>query len=336
LCTPTLTITETRPGGLGQFEAITAGINSVTVDAVNSGTGLQGYSVVSATNAVINIPAFTPGTVNPVTATFTVPNPGQAVDFTLRATARFSGVLIRAQCGGIAPTPTPTPTPTSGVCTPMLTVTETRPGGLSQFDAITAGAGSVTVDIINLGTGLQGFSLVSATNATVNIPAFPIGTFNPVTATFTVPNTSQPVDFTLRATTRFSGVLIRAQCGAAAAPMFSIYAPDMSFWMPDETTGEITDGSGLELLGPTAVGIEISGRVLTSDGRGLRNALVTLVSKNGVFRTVTTGPSGYYRFATVEGGGDYIVGVASKRYRFTSRVIQVFNTLADIDFVGLE
>jgi hypothetical protein len=39
------------------------------------------------------------------------------------------------------------------------------------------------------------------------------------------------VDFTLRATTRFSGVLIRAQCGGAAAPGFSPYTPDMTFWL---------------------------------------------------------------------------------------------------------
>ncbi len=375
ICTPTLTITETRPGGIGQFDAITAGPGSVTADVINSGSGLQGFSVVSATNAVINIPAFTPGTFSPVAATFTVPNTSQPVDFTLRATTRFSGVLIRAECTGgptqapariiidkvtnpsgnptsfeydptwgpnffladattpndsgpltpggqyqlvelvpagwtltamnctIAdslplgdsafsptavpvtgpgmgaisilpgpgdtvscvftntqapgptptptatptptptpnptPTPTPTPTPVPGVCTPTLTITETRPGGLSQFEAITPGAGSVTVDPVNFGNGLQAFTVVSATNATVNIPTFPLGTFNPVTATFTVPNTSQPVDFTLRATTRFSGVLIQAQCGAAAASGFSLRAPDMSFWLPNNATAGV-------------------------------------------------------------------------------------------------
>jgi hypothetical protein len=369
ICTPTLTITETRPGGIAQFDAISAGPGSVTADVINSGSGLQGFSVVSATNAVINIPAFPLGTFSPVTTTFTVPNTSQPVDFTLRATTRFSGVLIRGQCtggpptptpgriiidkvtnpsgnltnfeydptwgpnffladattpndsgpltpggqyqlvelvpagwtltamscsiadslplgdsafsptvvpvigpgqgaisillgagdtvscvftntqaGGPTPTPTPTATPTptptptpsptptptpGGVCTPVLTVTETRPGGLGQFDAITAGAGSVTVDPVNFGNGLQGYTLDSATNAVVSIPAFTPGTFNPVTATFTRPNAGQPVDFTLRATSRFSGVLIRAQCGAPSAePSFSMNAPDLSFWLP--------------------------------------------------------------------------------------------------------
>ena len=45
-------MTETRPGGLGQF-TVTAGPGSVTVDPTNSGFGLFGYSLVSATNANI-------------------------------------------------------------------------------------------------------------------------------------------------------------------------------------------------------------------------------------------------------------------------------------------
>jgi hypothetical protein len=106
---------------------------------------------------------------------------------------------------------------------------------LGQFDSITAGAGSVTVDPVNFGNGLQGYSLVSTTNAVVNISSFTPGTFNPVTATFTRPNAGQPVDFTLRATSRFSGVLIRAQCGGVTKPQsgFSANAPDISFWLPN-------------------------------------------------------------------------------------------------------
>jgi hypothetical protein len=112
---------------------------------------------------------------------------------------------------------------------------------VGQFDAITAGSGSVTVDPINTGNGLQGYTLISATNATVTIPAFTPGTFSPVTATFTVPNTSQPVDFTLRATSRFSGVLIRAQCGGGAKPQsgISLNAPDVSFWLSNNLTAGV-------------------------------------------------------------------------------------------------
>lgn len=253
ICTPTLTVTEVTPGSLAAFEAITAGPNAVTVDAANTGIGLQGLTVISSTNANISIPSIPPGTVTPVTATYTLPNPGQPVDFTLRASSRMNAVLIRAQCtGGPAPTPTPTatpvpptptptpvpptptptpvpptptpvpptptPTPVPGVCTPTLTVTEAFPGSAAAFTSITAGPGSVTVDMVDTGIGLQGYSVVSATNANVTIPAFAFGTTAPVTATFTRPNAGQPVDFTLRASARINAVLIRAQCSAAARP----------------------------------------------------------------------------------------------------------------------
>jgi hypothetical protein len=108
------------------------------------------------------------------------------------------------------------------------------------FDSITAGAGSVTVDI---GTGsflgLQGLTVVSASNANVTIPAFPIGTFDPVTATFIRPNPSDPVDFTLRATSRINTVLIRAQCPGAARSEQTARTTGLPVWMPKQTTGSL-------------------------------------------------------------------------------------------------
>ncbi|MEJ7699211.1 MAG: hypothetical protein WKF71_06135 [Pyrinomonadaceae bacterium] len=89
------------PGGLASF-GVSSGPNSVTVDHVNAGTGLQSFTVVSATNAIVNIPPFTPGTFAPVTATYTIINPNLPVDFTLTGgELRFTlslfacGVVIR-------------------------------------------------------------------------------------------------------------------------------------------------------------------------------------------------------------------------------------------------
>jgi hypothetical protein len=73
--------------------------NPVTVDSVDSGTGLQVFTVVNATNAVVTIPPFTPGTFLPVTATYTITNPALPVDITLRAASQFHGVIIRLRCG---------------------------------------------------------------------------------------------------------------------------------------------------------------------------------------------------------------------------------------------
>jgi hypothetical protein len=76
---------------------------------------------------------------------------------------------------------------------------------------------------------------------------------------------------------------------------------------------------------------EISGRVLTPDGRGLRNALVTLTDSSGVERNVTTSSFGYYHFDSLTGGATYMIGVESKRYSFQSRIVQITENLTDID-----
>ncbi len=151
-------------------------------------------------NAIVNIPAFTLGTRTPVVVTFTVINPNLPVDIRLRAASQFHAVFIRAQIA----------------CTPTATVVNDAnifpSGGLTDI-GVTTGANFVTVDANNAGTGLFVFTVDSATNAVVNIPAFTPGTFAPVTATYTVINPALPVDITLRASSRFHGVVIRLSCG---------------------------------------------------------------------------------------------------------------------------
>ena len=208
VCTPTTTVTEGNlfPGGVVSF-GVTSGPGSVTVDHVNAGTGLQSLTVVGTpVNAIVNIPAFTPGTTAPVTVTFTPINPGLGVDFTLRAASTFHAANIRVRC--------------ADTCTPTTTVTEGNlfPGGIVSF-GITSGPGTVTVDHVNAGTGLQSLTVVGTpVNAVVMIPAFTPGTTDPVTVTYFVPDPSQPVDFTLRAASTFHAANIRARCGTAPPP----------------------------------------------------------------------------------------------------------------------
>lgn len=97
----------------------------------------------------------------------------------------------------------------------------------------------------------------------------------------------------------------------------------------------VIDGLTLALC-TTAAAVDISGRVLTPDGLGLRNAVVSMVDSTGVVRTATTSSFGYYSFEGVDAGQAYVVGVSSRRYRFAPRVVQAFDTMTDVDFVGLE
>ncbi len=86
----------------------------------------------------------------------------------------------------------------------------------------------------------------------------------------------------------------------------------------------------------TAAGVLVSGRVLTPDGRGLRNAVVSMTDGSGVTRTVTTSTFGYYQFEDVSVGETFVMSVASRRYRFGPRAVQVLDSLSDVDFIGQE
>ncbi len=86
---------------------------------------------------------------------------------------------------------------------------------------------------------------------------------------------------------------------------------------------------------PAAASVAVSGRVTTGDGRGVRNATVTIVDRSGFTRTVTTSSFGYYRFDDIA-KGTYAVKVSSRLRHFTQRILEVADSLTDIDFVGLE
>lgn len=85
---------------------------------------------------------------------------------------------------------------------------------------------------------------------------------------------------------------------------------------------------------PTAAGVTVSGRVLTPDGYGLRNAIVSITDSTGITRTARTTTFGYYTFENIAVGGTYVVSVGSKRYTFTPRTITVNDAVSDLDFIG--
>lgn len=102
--------------------------------------------------------------------------------------------------------------------------------------------------------------------------------------------------------------------------------------IPNATGGDGSDIGAYELQAPTAAPVSISGRVRTVDGRGVRGAIVSITDGNGTIRQVTTSTFGYYRFEGVTAGESYVVGVASKRYRFASIFVNVTDELSGLDF----
>jgi hypothetical protein len=103
--------------------------------------------------------------------------------------------------------------------------------------------------------------------------------------------------------------------------------------------GSIAGGWGIEFLRSTAAGVSISGRVLTAEGQGIRNATIS-VTGNSLMTplTVQTGSFGYYTFEGLRAGETYVVTVASQRYTFTapSRVISLVDNVTDADFVAVQ
>jgi len=86
---------------------------------------------------------------------------------------------------------------------------------------------------------------------------------------------------------------------------------------------------------PSAAGVSVSGRVSTTEGNGLTNAIVTLTGPDGAGRTAITGPFGYFRFDDVAAGENYVIAVRSKRYNFEPRVFSVTDEITGLDFTPL-
>ncbi|MEQ1921049.1 MAG: hypothetical protein ABL952_00945 [Pyrinomonadaceae bacterium] len=78
----------------------------------------------------------------------------------------------------------------------------------------------------------------------------------------------------------------------------------------------------------------ISGRVLTSGGRGVRNATVTMTDPLNVTRQAITGPFGAYQFANVPTDVQYTFGVTSRRFSFAPQGFRVMNNYGGLNFVS--
>lgn len=82
--------------------------------------------------------------------------------------------------------------------------------------------------------------------------------------------------------------------------------------------------------------IELSGRVLTPSGQGLRNAIVRLTDSSGAVRSTTTSSFGFYRFEGLTAGENYALTVSSRLYRFNPANINTTTSIFNFDLVGVE
>ncbi len=90
------------------------------------------------------------------------------------------------------------------------------------------------------------------------------------------------------------------------------------------------------IVDPQKLTVEISGRVTSSDGRGLRGVSVTLSNSSGIRRTAVTTSLGYFSFTAVWAFEDYSLSGAAKRFRFSPTSVHPSGNMAIGDLVGLE
>ncbi len=138
---------------------------------------------------------------------------------------------------------------------------------------------------------------------------------------------------------RIARVTFHVRSGAAAGESKVTFDDSVVKGLSADTNGLIL-GTTFDQNGhitiPAAAGASVSGRVTTPDGRGMRNATVTIVDRSGFGRTATTSAFGYYVFDNVATGERYVISVASRQYRFASRSIELTDNLTDVDFTGSE
>lgn len=93
----------------------------------------------------------------------------------------------------------------------------------------------------------------------------------------------------------------------------------------------------VQSLAPSSAVVSVSGRIADAEGRGIRNAVVTLTDARGNSRSTRTGSFGSYRFSDVRAGEVNIVRVQTKRFRFNpdSQAINVTDAVEDADFSAL-
>lgn len=83
--------------------------------------------------------------------------------------------------------------------------------------------------------------------------------------------------------------------------------------------------------------VSVSGRVLTSGGLPIRNAVLTITGNNlPVLVQTQTGQFGYFTFSNLQSGQTYTITVSAKRHAFAqpSRIVTPQANVTDLDFIA--
>jgi hypothetical protein len=88
---------------------------------------------------------------------------------------------------------------------------------------------------------------------------------------------------------------------------------------------------------PTAALATVQGSVVTENGRGIRNIIVSITNgSTSEVKVARTNPFGYFRFDELEVGSFYIVTIINRRYHFDNNnlAFTLNDDLNGLTFVG--
>lgn len=88
---------------------------------------------------------------------------------------------------------------------------------------------------------------------------------------------------------------------------------------------------------PTAAEVSVSGRVLTADGRGISNVVLSITNaRTGETRSVRTGTFGFYAFEDLDSGETYVLSATARKFTFTpsTRVLNLTESVFNEDFIA--
>ena len=93
---------------------------------------------------------------------------------------------------------------------------------------------------------------------------------------------------------------------------------------------------GVGAIAPTAASVNVGGRVLNYNGRGISGARIILNDPWGNTRFAQTNSFGFYRFTEIAAGGTYIFTVSHKKYLFAqpTQVRSISDEFTNIDFIA--
>lgn len=177
-----------------------------------------------------------------------------------------------------------------------------------------------------------GGNRVRLPNAHVGVPFVLVLANNGGAFTFSV--TSGDLPQGLQLTTSLAPAAVVSISGT---PLTGVLDHEFSVTVSDGTNSVVTDYV-ISVLAPTSSAVSLSGQVMTANGVGVRNAVISIKGPGlNEPQVKRTGAFGHYAIEGLVAGETYIVTVSSPRHTFgvPSRVVTLSDSISDLNFIAM-